>query len=162
MCHKTRGAAQLLQAHRRNTASARRPGGHGAHPRTRVEGYKRDPPAIGPAHLDATFVPIAGTVGASLRDGGDELLGRGLGVHRYARGGTTMGIPLLRPWVNRLAGDEYRVNATTVRLAPDARAVARDEQPMTAPTNALGSGDRLPLVAPGGGYRAVFSITVTR
>jgi hypothetical protein len=33
---------------------------------------------------------------------------------------------------------------------------------MTAPTNALGSGDRLPLVAPGEGYRAVFSITVTR
>jgi galactose mutarotase-like enzyme len=29
-----------------------------------------------------------------------------------------MGIPLLRPWVNRLAGDEYRVNATTVSLAP--------------------------------------------
>jgi aldose 1-epimerase len=35
-------------------------------------------------------------------------------------------------------------------------------EPMTAPTNALGSGDRLPLVGPGERYRAAFSITVER
>lgn len=35
-------------------------------------------------------------------------------------------------------------------------------EPMTAPTNALGSGDRLPLVAPGERYCATFSITVER
>jgi aldose 1-epimerase len=35
-------------------------------------------------------------------------------------------------------------------------------EPMTAPTNALGSGDRLPLVAPGERYRAQFSISVER
>ncbi len=33
---------------------------------------------------------------------------------------------------------------------------------MTAPTNALGSGDHLPLVAPGERYCATFSITVER
>ena len=66
-------------------------------------------------------------LGASLRDGGEELLGRGLGVHCYARGGTTMGIPLLHPWANRLAADEYRVNGTAVRLRPDSPMVARDE-----------------------------------
>jgi hypothetical protein len=62
------------------------------------------------ALLDATFVPIAGMVGASLRDGGEELLGRGLGLQCYAAGGPTMGIPLLHPWANRLASDDYRIN----------------------------------------------------
>jgi len=94
---------------------------------TRVEGYEAVRLRSAAAHLDATFVPRAGMVGASLRDGGDELLGRGLGVHCYARGGTTMGIPLLHPWANRLAGDEYRVNGTAVRLPSDSRLVARDE-----------------------------------
>ena len=35
-------------------------------------------------------------------------------------------------------------------------------EPMTAPTNALHSGDRLSLVAPGERYTATFSITVER
>ena len=96
------------------------------HP-TRVEGYDAIRLRSASAHLDATFVPTAGMVGASLRDGGEELLGRGLGVHCYARGGTTMGIPLLHPWANRLAADEYRVNGTAVRLRPDSPLVARDE-----------------------------------
>jgi aldose 1-epimerase len=94
---------------------------------TRIEGYEAVRLRSAAAHLDATFVPSAGMVGASLRDGGDELLGRGLGVHCYARGGTTMGIPLLHPWANRLAGDEYRVNGAAVRLRSDSPLVARDE-----------------------------------
>jgi galactose mutarotase-like enzyme len=94
---------------------------------TTIEGYEAIRLRSASAHLDATFVPRAGMVGASLRDGGEELLGRGLGVHCYARGGTTMGIPLLHPWANRLAADEYRVNGTAVQLAPDSRLVARDE-----------------------------------
>ena len=104
------------------------PGRHG--PLTqpaRVEGYDAIRLRSASAHLDATFVPTAGMVGASLRDGGEELLGRGLGVHCYARGGTTMGIPLLHPWANRLAADGYRVNGTAVRLRPDSPLVARDE-----------------------------------
>jgi aldose 1-epimerase len=94
---------------------------------TSVEGYDAIRLRSAAAQLDATFVPIAGMVGASLRDGGEELLGRGTGVYCYARGGTTMGIPLLHPWANRLAADEYRVNGTAVRLRPDSRVVARDE-----------------------------------
>jgi galactose mutarotase-like enzyme len=35
-------------------------------------------------------------------------------------------------------------------------------EPMTAPTNALGTGDRLLLLEPGGRYTATFSITVER
>jgi aldose 1-epimerase len=94
---------------------------------TTVEGYEAIRLRSASAHLDATFVPAAGMVGASLRDGGRELLGRGTGVHCYARGATTMGIPLLHPWANRLAADEYRVDGTAVRLPPDSRLIARDE-----------------------------------
>jgi len=94
---------------------------------TTIEGYDAIRLRSASAHLDATFVPAAGMVGASLRDGGRELLGRGSGVHCYARGGTTMGIPLLHPWANRLAGDEYRVNGTAVRVPHDSPLVARDE-----------------------------------
>jgi aldose 1-epimerase len=94
---------------------------------TRIEGYDAIRLRSASAHLDATFVPIAGMLGASLRERGEELLGRGLGVHCYARGGTTMGIPLLHPWANRLAADDYRVDGTAVRLRPDSPLVSRDE-----------------------------------
>lgn len=63
----------------------------------RIEGYDAIRLRSASAHLDATFVPTAGMLGASLRDGGEELLGRGLGVHCYALGGTTMGIPAPAP-----------------------------------------------------------------
>jgi aldose 1-epimerase len=94
---------------------------------TRIEGYEAIRLRSASAHLDATFVPRAGMVGASLRDRGAELLHRNGGVHRYARGGSTMGIPLLHPWANRLAGDDYRVNGTAVRLDPASPLVQRDE-----------------------------------
>src|SRR5215467_9319754 len=94
---------------------------------TRVEGYEAIRLRSASAHLDATFVPVAGMVGASLRDGGKELLSRGSGVHCYARGQTTMGIPLLHPWANRLAADEYRVNVTAVRLRGGSPLIGRDE-----------------------------------
>jgi aldose 1-epimerase len=94
---------------------------------TRVDGYDAIRLRSASAQIDATFVPAAGMVGASLRDGGEELLGRGLGVQCYARGGTTMGIPLLHPWANRLAADGYRVNGTAVRLRPGSPLVARDD-----------------------------------
>ena len=67
-----------------------------------------------------------------------------------------------------VAGGGRRV---TVRLetgypAAQVFAPATDDvicfEPMTAPTNALGSHDRLPLVAPGERYCAAFSITVER
>jgi aldose 1-epimerase len=95
---------------------------------TTVEGYEAVRLRSAAAHLDATFVPRAGMVGASLRERGEELLGRGSGVQCYARGGTTMGIPLLHPWANRLAADDYRVNGTAVRLRDDSRLIARDDQ----------------------------------
>jgi aldose 1-epimerase len=70
----------------------------------------------------AEFVPQANMVCCSLRHRGAELLDHGRGVEAYAQAGKTMGIPLLHPWANRLAGSSYRVGETTVRLpAPDGR-----------------------------------------
>jgi aldose 1-epimerase len=94
---------------------------------TRIDGYRAVRLRSSSAQLDAAFVPTAGMVGASLRDRGAELLHRNGGVHRYARGGSTMGIPLLHPWANRLAGDGYRVNGTAVRLDPASPLVQRDD-----------------------------------
>ena len=94
---------------------------------TRIEGYEAVRLRSPSDDVDATFVPSAGMVGASLRDHGAELLHRNGGVHRYARGGSTMGIPLLHPWANRLDGHEYRVDDTAVRLDPASPLVQRDE-----------------------------------
>lgn len=79
-----------------------------------------------PEGLTATFVPGAGMVGVSLRDGSDELLGQRRGLEAYATEGKTMGIPLLHPWANRLAADEYTVGDTHVRLAPNPPGLRRD------------------------------------
>jgi galactose mutarotase-like enzyme len=64
----------------------------------------------------AEFVPRANMVCCSLRHRGAEMVDPGRGVEAYAQHGETMGIPLLHPWANRLAGSSYRVGETTVRL----------------------------------------------
>ena len=64
----------------------------------------------------AEFVPAVNMVCRSLRHRGAELLDPGHGVEAYAQRGETMGIPLLHPWANRLAGPSYRVGEKTVRL----------------------------------------------
>ena len=61
------------------------------------------------SQLDATFVPGAGMVCCSLRHRGEELLAQNAGVAAYAERGKTMGVPLLYPWANRLAGFDYSV-----------------------------------------------------
>ncbi len=72
--------------------------------------------------LAAEFVPGANLVGSSLTHHGVELLHRGRGLAAYAEQGKTMGIPLLHPWANRLAGFAYEAADTRVGLpAPDGR-----------------------------------------
>ena len=66
--------------------------------------------------LDAGFAPGLGMAGVSLRHAGDELLDRQRGLAAYARDGAVMGIPLLHPWANRLAGFEYALDGRMVRL----------------------------------------------
>jgi galactose mutarotase-like enzyme len=69
--------------------------------------------------LAATFVPQLGMIGASLTHRGDELLGQRNGLPAYEAKGSTMGIPLLHPYANRLAGLRYEAAGKTVELDPD-------------------------------------------
>jgi galactose mutarotase-like enzyme len=55
---------------------------------------------------------------ASLVHGGDELLGQRQGLDAYAETGSTMGIPLLHPWANRLGGMRYSFAGRAVTLDP--------------------------------------------
>lgn len=79
------------------------------------------------AALEATFVPAAGMLCCSLRHRGKELLAQRTGVAAYVERGKTMGIPLLYPWANRLAGFDYSVDGNTVVVPHDPARVALDE-----------------------------------
>ena len=57
--------------------------------------------------LQADWLPEHGMVGASLRHGGEELLGQRGGLDAYLAKGSAFGIPLLAPWANRLDGLRY-------------------------------------------------------
>jgi galactose mutarotase-like enzyme len=105
-----------------------------------IEGYRAIRLRSATADLDAAFLPHIGMVGASLRDRGTELLALPRGIARYARGLSTLGIPLLHPWANRLAGDGYRAAGADVRLDRDARGVVREEHRL--PIHGLLGGSR--------------------
>jgi aldose 1-epimerase len=63
-----------------------------------------------PEHgIEAAFVPGAGMVGCSLTYKGRELLGQRGGLARYVERRSTMGIPLLHPWANRLGARRFDV-----------------------------------------------------
>jgi len=76
--------------------------------------------------LEAAFVPGAGMLCCSLRHRGEELLAQNAGVAAYAQQGKTMGIPLLYPWANRLAGFDYSVAGHSVRVPHDPSRVRLD------------------------------------
>jgi aldose 1-epimerase len=75
--------------------------------------------------LDVTFIPSADMVGCSLCHRGDELLGQRGGLRTYIEERSTMGIPLLHPWANRLARTHFEVTGGEVDL-DHAMAVTRD------------------------------------
>jgi aldose 1-epimerase len=79
------------------------------------------------AQLEATFVPGANMLCCSLRHRGEELLAQNAGVDAYAQQGKTMGIPLLYPWANRLAGFDYTVAGRTVQVPHDPERIALDD-----------------------------------
>jgi aldose 1-epimerase len=66
--------------------------------------------------VEAAFVPSAGMVGCSLRHRGEELLGQRGGLRRYIEKRSTMGIPLLHPWANRVARTRFSVAGREVIL----------------------------------------------
>ncbi len=66
--------------------------------------------------LEATFVPEAGMVCSSLRHRGEELLGQRGGLEAYVAERSTMGIPLLHPWANRLGHRRFALAGAEVDL----------------------------------------------
>lgn len=74
----------------------------------------------------ATFVPEAGMICCSLRHRGEELLGQRAGLRRYVESRSTMGIPFLHPWANRLAADRFEVAGQEVDLTLEDLPLKRD------------------------------------
>lgn len=68
------------------------------------------------AELHVSFAPDLGMLACSMSHAGEELLGQRSGLAAYARSGSTMGIPLLYPWANRLGGFSYRFAGRTVAI----------------------------------------------
>jgi len=79
-----------------------------AHPETRIRSAD--------GALEAAFVPSLAMLGSSLTAGGAQLVDQRGGVEAYAERGSTMGIPLLHPWANRIARPEYRAGEHEVRV----------------------------------------------
>jgi aldose 1-epimerase len=73
--------------------------------------------ASGESKLEAAFAPDAGMVGCSLLHRGQELLGQRGGVERYVAERSTMGIPLLHPWANRLGERRFEVVGREIDVA---------------------------------------------
>jgi aldose 1-epimerase len=76
--------------------------------------------------LRAAFAPDANMILHSLTLGDRELLAARGSLADYAAHGSTMGVPLLHPWANRLGGYGYAVAGTEVELDPDSALVQRD------------------------------------
>jgi aldose 1-epimerase len=68
------------------------------------------------SEIEATFVPSAGMVACSLRHQGEELLGQRDGLSAYVESQSTMGIPLLHPWANRLSEFRFELAGQPVQL----------------------------------------------
>ena len=67
--------------------------------------------------IEVLFVPDAGMVGCSLLHHGDEILGQRGGLATYAATRSTMGIPLLHPWANRLETSRFEVAGRAIDVA---------------------------------------------
>lgn len=70
------------------------------------------------SELEARFAPGVGMIGCSLRHRGEELLGQRGGLAKYRSAMSTMGIPLLYPWANRLSGFQYDAGGKRVDIDP--------------------------------------------
>jgi galactose mutarotase-like enzyme len=91
-------------------------------------------PTIETVHLDApggqglraAFAPAANMVLHSLTLGGRELLSERNGLRGYVERGSTMGVPLLHPWANRLGGLSYSAAGRGVVLDRESDLFKRD------------------------------------
>ena len=76
--------------------------------------------------LRAAFAPAANMVLHSLTLGGRELLAERNGLQGYVERGSTMGVPLLHPWANRLGRLGYTAAGKEVVLDADSGLFKRD------------------------------------
>jgi len=76
--------------------------------------------------IEAIFVPEAGMICCSLRHRGQELLGQRGGLAKYVELGSTMGIPFLHPWANRLGQSRFDLAGREVDLELDGLRLKRD------------------------------------
>ena len=90
------------------------------------DGYATVVLASHDAELEAELVPGVGMICCSLRHAGEELLAQRGGLAKYAESGSTMGIPLLYPWANRLGGFEYEADGKQVELDPGSPLIRKD------------------------------------
>src|SRR6266498_5183923 len=81
-----------------------------------IDGFRAVALSAPAAGLEATFVPDAGMVGCSLVHRGAELLGQRGGLAAYVKTRSTMGIPLLHPWANRLGARRFEIAGRQVDL----------------------------------------------
>jgi galactose mutarotase-like enzyme len=77
--------------------------------------------------LEAVFVPEAGMICCSLKHRGEELLGRRRGLRVYVESYSTMGIPFLHPWANRLGADRFELAGRQVDLTLPGLPLKREE-----------------------------------
>ncbi|HVE68005.1 MAG TPA: aldose 1-epimerase [Solirubrobacteraceae bacterium] len=81
-----------------------------------VEGFPVTVLSAEGAGLRAAFAHTGGMVACSLRHRGEEVLGQRGGLRKYVEKGSSMGIPILHPWANRLDGMRYSVGGREVEL----------------------------------------------
>jgi aldose 1-epimerase len=93
---------------------------------TLFQGYPARALTSHEAGLEAVFAPQVGMIGCSLTHDSEELLGHRGGLARYEATGSTMGIPLLYPWANRLGGLAYAAAGRAVELDPESQQVRLD------------------------------------
>jgi aldose 1-epimerase len=82
----------------------------------RIDGFEALTLSFEAEEIEVAFVPAAGMVGCSLRHRGDELLGQRGGLRAYVEKHSTMGIPLLHPWANRVSERRFAVAGREVDL----------------------------------------------
>jgi galactose mutarotase-like enzyme len=75
----------------------------------------------------AEFVPDLGMVCCSLCIEGEERLDARKGLEAYGAHGSTMGMPLLYPWANRLGGTDFDVAGRQVTLPDDPTRIHLDQ-----------------------------------
>jgi aldose 1-epimerase len=80
----------------------------------------------GPDGIELALVPDAGMVGCSLRHRGEELLGQRGGLRTYVAERSTMGIPILHPWANRVAEKHFRTAGREVDLSAHPALISLD------------------------------------